>query len=126
MNIRSAGLNRPCKNGMDDLDCRGGVIHLDDTPHRVTRGLRDNRLPRFRTLRHRTTGRPALHWRALGFDDLCHLLRCQQSEVNHRPPQRMPGVLLRLESRVELLLRQTPALEEKGVQLEIIKDRKST
>ena len=32
----------------------------------------------------------------------------------------MPGVLLSLESRVELLLRQTPALEEKGLQLEII------
>src|SRR2546426_9343700 len=32
----------------------------------------------------------------------------------------MPGVLLRLESRGELLLRQMPALEEKGVQLEII------
>ena len=77
MNIRSAGLNRPFKNGIDDLDCRGGVIHLDDTPHRVTIGLWDNRLPRFRTLRHRTLGRPALHWRALGFDDLGDLLRCQ-------------------------------------------------
>jgi hypothetical protein len=32
----------------------------------------------------------------------------------------MPGVLLSLESRIELLLRQTPTLEEKGLQLEII------
>ena len=31
MNICGAGLNRPFKNGSDDLDCRGGVIHLDDT-----------------------------------------------------------------------------------------------